>query len=86
VSVWVTEEKLKYKILISDSGIGIHPSQISKIFKIDETTSTAGTDNETGTGLGLILCKEFVEKNCGEISVESKVGVGSIFCFTLLKA
>jgi PAS domain S-box-containing protein len=86
VSVWVTEEKLKYKILISDSGIGIHPSQISKIFKIDETTSTAGTDNETGTGLGLILCKEFVEKNGGEISVESKVGVGSIFCFTLLKA
>ncbi|NJM16820.1 MAG: hypothetical protein HC896_16915 [Bacteroidales bacterium] len=63
--------------------MGITKENIDKLFRIDANHSTEGTDNETGTGLGLILCKEFVEKNGGEIMVESELGVGSSFKFTL---
>jgi signal transduction histidine kinase len=56
---------------------------ISKLFRLDANLSTRGTDNEKGTGLGLFLCKEFVEKHSGKIWVVSEVGKGSIFNFTL---
>ncbi len=68
---------------VSDSGVGISKSSIEKLFRIDQSYSTTGTNKETGTGLGLILCKEFVEKNNGVIWVESEQGKGSIFYFTL---
>ena len=68
---------------VSDNGIGILPENLSKLFRIDETVSTEGTARETGTGLGLVLCKEFIEKNGGKISVESKMNEGSKFSFTL---
>lgn len=71
------------EISISDSGIGINEQNIGKIFKIDESFSTPGTERERGTGLGLILCKEFVEKNKGEIWVKSEPDKGSTFTFTL---
>ncbi len=71
------------KIKISDNGVGISQDNLSKIFKIDESLSTLGTNNEKGTGLGLSLCKEFVEKNGGKIWVQSEVGKGSTFIFTL---
>lgn len=73
------------EITIEDSGIGISEENIKKLFRIDENVSTTGTAKEKGTGLGLILCKEFVEKNNGNISVESKIGQGSKFIFTLPK-
>ena len=57
-----------------------------KLFKTDTNTSTLGTQNEQGTGLGLILCKEFIEKHKEKIWVESEEGKGSIFKFTLKKA
>ena len=66
-------------ISVKDSGVGINKDVLSKLFKIEHSISTKGTNNETGTGLGLILCKEFVEKNGGEIWVESELGKGSIF-------
>ncbi|NPD48257.1 sensor histidine kinase KdpD, partial [Lentimicrobium sp. S6] len=70
-------------ISVSDTGIGIPKDRIEKLFTLSESYSTKGTNNEEGTGLGLILCKEFVEKNGGKIWVESKLGVGSKFIFTL---
>ncbi len=72
------------KISISDNGIGIKPEAIKKLFRIDNSNnSTKGTNGETGTGLGLILCKEFVEKNGGKIWAESEVNKGSTFSFTI---
>ena len=61
------------EIIVKDSGVGILPEIQSKLFKITENISTKGTEKETGTGLGLILCKEFVEKHGGKIWVESEV-------------
>ena len=71
------------EISVKDNGVGISPEIQSGLFTIAENVSTAGTENEQGTGLGLILCKEFVEKHGGKIWVESKVGKGSEFKFTI---
>ena len=69
-------------ISVSDNGIGIPPENMAKLFEISEVLSTKGTANETGTGLGLLLCKEFVEKHGGKIWVESEAGKGSDFKIT----
>ncbi len=71
------------EVSVIDTGIGISPENIEKLFKIDVNYSTNGTADETGTGLGLILCKEFINKNGGEIRVESELGKGSSFSFSL---
>jgi PAS domain S-box-containing protein len=71
------------EISISDTGVGIEPENLEKIFRIGSNFTKLGTDNESGTGLGLILCKEFVEMQDGKIWVTSEVGVGSTFTFTL---
>ncbi len=68
---------------VKDNGVGIPFETQSKLFQIDEIVSTNGTDNESGTGLGLILCKEFVDKHKGKIWVESEATRGSKFVFTL---
>jgi len=70
---------------ISDTGAGIGKEDMDKLFRIDTKYSTLGTANERGTGLGLILCKEFVKGNHGKIWVKSEVGKGSDFKFTLPK-
>jgi len=82
-SLGVSLNQNSIQIYVKDSGIGIKPEKQDKIFSISENTSTKGTENETGTGLGLILCKEFVEKHEGEIWIESREGAGSKFIFTL---
>ena len=71
------------EISVKDSGIGIPKDKINELFRVDKNSSTAGTEGEQGTGLGLILCKEFVEKHGGKIWVESEIGEGSEFKFTL---
>ena len=71
------------QISVKDSGVGIPPDIQSKLFKITENVTTKGTDNESGTGLGLILCQEFVEKHGGKIWVESELEKGSEFLFTI---
>jgi signal transduction histidine kinase len=70
-------------IKVLDNGVGIEPENIDKLFKTDISFSTDGTESEKGTGLGLILCKEMVEKQGGKIGVESKKNEGSVFYFTL---
>jgi signal transduction histidine kinase len=68
---------------ISDSGVGISKESCQKLFRIDQNHTTAGTQREQGTGLGLILCKEFIEKHYGNIWVVSEEGKGSDFYFTI---
>lgn len=70
-------------VSVADTGVGMDQEAIEKIFRIDAKHTTAGTANERGTGLGLILCKEFVEKNSGKIWVTSEPGKGSVFYFSL---
>lgn len=70
-------------VSIADTGVGMSEQTIQKLFRIDSKVSTLGTANEKGTGLGLVLCKDFVEKNGGKLWVESKEGEGSTFYFTI---
>ncbi|WPJ94812.1 PAS domain-containing sensor histidine kinase [Coraliomargarita algicola] len=70
-------------ISVSDNGVGIPAHRLNKLFRIDENESTQGTNQETGTGLGLLLCKEFIEKHDGKIWVESEIEKGSSFYLTL---
>ena len=75
------EDKLLFNI--ADNGVGISEEKISTLFKIDQNISSLGTNKEVGTGLGLLLCKEIVEKHNCKIDVKSKVGEGSCFSFTM---
>jgi PAS domain S-box-containing protein len=81
VSSLVTDHTLG--VCITDTGIGIKEEDLAKLFRIDIQHSTKGTANEMGTGLGLLLCKEMIEKHNGSIGVESHFGKGSKFYFTL---
>lgn len=75
----VKDEKILVEV--EDTGIGMSEAKLNKLFRINESFTTDGTSKERGSGLGLILCKEFIEKNSGEISAESKYSKGSIFRF-----
>lgn len=83
IRILVSEYEDSLKIQVKDSGTGIDKDDLKNLFRIDVRQSTKGTEKESGTGLGLILCKELVEKNGGKISVESIPEVGSEFSFTL---
>ncbi len=85
ISVIVEEDADFVKISVKDTGVGMPESIKNKLFKIDEHVTTRGTNDEKGTGLGLILSKEFVEKHGGKIWVESEEGKGSTFIFTIAK-
>ena len=83
ITITAIEKPGDILVSISDTGVGIPKTMIDKLFRIDENYTTTGTNNEHGTGLGLILCKEFVEKHGGKIWVESEEGKGSRFYFTV---
>ena len=83
ININVEENSDSVMVTVSDNGVGIRPEDLSKLFDITKVLSTSGTEEETGTGLGLLICKEFVEKHKGKIWVESVPGVGSDFKFTL---
>lgn len=72
-------------VSINDNGIGIKEEHKEKLFRIDSQHTTIGTDDEIGTGLGLLLCKEFVERNKGKIWFDSEYGKGTTFYFTIPK-
>ncbi len=82
ITIKATETENKVRCSVEDTGVGMSKEVSEKIFSITQI-STAGTNNEKGTGLGLILCKEFVEKHGGNIWVESEEGKGSKFIFTI---
>lgn len=73
-------------ISVKDTGVGISDTNVGRLFRIDEKIKSIGTDGEPSTGLGLLLCKEFIEKHNGRIWVESQEGKGSTFYFSLPKA
>jgi two-component system sensor histidine kinase/response regulator len=75
----------RVEISISDTGIGISPDKIKNLFSMDYNIVSYGTAGEEGTGIGLLLCKEFVEKHSGAIRVESREGIGSTFTFSIPK-
>ncbi len=83
ISIQVISNELDIVFSVIDNGIGIKEEVINRLFKINEKVITRGTANETGTGLGLLLCKEFVDKLGGRIWVESREEKGSTFKFTI---
>lgn len=85
ITLSATDEGKFWSISVKDDGVGIKPEVLKMLFDKTSPYSTRGTANEKGTGLGLILCKEFVEKNGGTISVASQEGKGSTFSFTVPK-
>lgn len=72
-----------YEITVADTGIGMSRDVIEKIFRIDSNHTTLGTELEKGTGLGVILCKEMIERQGGSLNVESEIGIGTKFKFIL---
>lgn len=82
LSAYTNQDNL-IEIKVSDTGIGMTPELKNKLFHLSEKTSRRGTEGEPSSGLGLLLCKEFIEKHNGEIWVESVVGKGSTFRFTI---
>lgn len=83
VNISAFQENGNLKFAVSDTGVGMTEEQLQKLFRLDKTSSSRGTDNETGTGLGLLIAKEFVEKHGGNIWVESALGKGSSFFFSI---
>jgi signal transduction histidine kinase len=85
VIISAEEKENEILICVKDFGIGMTSEKKGKLFKLEERVSKSGTEGENGTGLGLLLCKEFVEKHKGKIWVESILGIGSSFYFSLPK-
>ncbi|MCK9617434.1 MAG: ATP-binding protein [Lentimicrobiaceae bacterium] len=83
VKIHYAKTPTEHQISVTDQGTGIKPEDIAKLFIVGEKFKTLGTKDERGTGLGLLLCKEFVEKHHGKIWVNSEVGIGSTFLFTI---
>ncbi|PKQ61279.1 hypothetical protein BZG01_19570 [Labilibaculum manganireducens] len=83
ISISAIQKHKQVEISVSDNGVGINNETLKKLFDLSENTTSKGTEKEKGSGLGLILCKEFVEKHKGSIWAESEIGKGSIFKFTL---
>ncbi len=85
ICVVVKEELLFVTAEVRDTGIGLSDERKQQLFKVEANNSTRGTEDEAGTGLGLILCKEIIEKHLGEISVKSEEGKGASFLIKLPK-
>ncbi len=83
INISATKKEAFVHVKVSDTGAGMKQKTLNKLFKIGEIESRPGTDGERGTGFGLLLCKEFIDKHGGEIWAESEVGKGSSFKFTI---
>jgi len=83
IKISAVRQKQEILFAVSDNGVGIAESDLPKLFSLEENFSRAGTDNEKGTGLGLILCQDFVQMHGGHIWVESEINRGSTFYFSI---
>lgn len=83
VKVTATTDADNLNFIVADTGVGMSPEQLDDLFKIDKNSSSRGTNDETGTGLGLIIAKEFIDAHQGEIWAKSTLGKGSKFCFSI---
>jgi signal transduction histidine kinase len=83
VDIFTKKDNINIIITVSDNGIGIEPQTLEKLFDISQFHTSKGTAEESGTGLGLVLCQQFIEKHGGKIRVESEYQKGSRFIFTL---
>lgn len=83
IRVYSKTNSSKIEISVSDTGVGIPQEALQKLFRLDTKYTTPGTANERGSGIGLVLCKEILDKLDGEIKVKSELGKGSIFTFSL---
>ena len=83
IEISIHQKESTVSITITDTGIGMDDEQLKKLFKIEHSVTRVGTANEKGTGLGLVLCKEFIELNKGSITVDSEINKGSTFTITL---
>jgi signal transduction histidine kinase len=83
ITISAIPKESELEISVVDNGIGIKQDKMEKLFRIDKHISSLGTEGEEGSGLGLILCHEFVTKHGGRIWAESEPGKGSNFVFTL---
>jgi PAS domain S-box-containing protein len=83
VTIRARDEQSHTLVTVEDTGVGIPDEDMKKLFRLEYNYSTKGTQREAGTGLGLLLCKEFISLHGGDIWVESKVGEGSTFSFTI---
>ncbi|MDV7138339.1 hybrid sensor histidine kinase/response regulator [Maribacter sp. TH_r10] len=83
ITIAATQNKSKWSISVTDSGTGMSPEELEKIMDKNAHFSKEGTEQEAGTGLGLVLCQDFIQKNGGKLSVESTLGIGSRFAFDM---
>ena len=83
ISIKLDHSQKGFTVSVSDNGVGIDKKDQEKLFRIDKSHTTTGTQQEMGTGLGLLLCKEFIDLHGGEIGVESEKGKGSSFYFII---
>ena len=86
IIIGAAKEEKQIIVSIADTGLGMKQEILQKLFKLDIFNSTLGTNQEAGTGLGIILCKEFVERNNGNIWVDSKINIGTTFYFSIPRA
>jgi signal transduction histidine kinase len=83
VDLCAEKENGSWRVMISDTGVGMSEEKVRHLFEPNSVTSTLGTENERGLGLGLQICQEFVQSNGGVLSIKSEEGRGSSFQFTL---
>ena len=85
IIVKVEDNKSDFVFSINDSGVGMSNEELNQLFRLSANRTNYGTDGEKGNGLGLILCKEFIEKHGGELSIESTEGIGTSVSFNIPK-
>ncbi|SDB83498.1 hybrid sensor histidine kinase/response regulator [Williamwhitmania taraxaci] len=86
IKIDVVTNEAYVEVSVADNGVGLDPQKLNSLFKLGESITTKGTENEKGSGMGLLIVKEFVEKNGGEIWVESYLNNGSTFTFSIPQA